>query len=193
MAELMFKGCPTGYHKCKSCYEKGDLHIIKCFDKDSSKFQIQYAKKHFKSKAHIECGIGKIFGFSKNWKQEMDKKYLKLMATQRVSGRIFQSETFVDIIVSWVNQVTNAKIDTQTVLDQMPSPKKLYDRMHVMSKEQRGKFEILLQFIAIIFFLKIIAINCKNIFFRKIAIYCNYNLIKIIAINCNKILQYLEN
>ena len=71
----------------------------------------------------------------------MDKKYLKLMATQRVSGRIFRSETFVDIIVSWVNQVTNAKIDTKTVLDQLPSPKKLYLRMHDMSKEQRGKFE----------------------------------------------------
>ena len=138
LEELHFKGISTGYHKCKSCFERGDLHIFKTFDKDKSKFKIQYAKKHFQSKAHLECGIGKIFGFSKNWRQEMDKKYLKLMATQRVSGRIFRSETFVDIIVSWVNQVTNAKIDTKTVLDQLPSPKKLYLRMHDMSKEQRG-------------------------------------------------------
>lgn len=145
LEELHYKGVPMGYHKCKTCFAKGDLHIFKSYDHDKSKFKIQYAKKHFASKAHIECGLAKVFGFSKTWQREMDKKYLKLMATERVSGRIFRSETFVDIIVSWVNQVTKAKIDSKTVCDQMPSPKKLFGRMQEMSKEQKGEIYILLQ------------------------------------------------
>ena len=69
----------------------------------------------------------------------MDVKYLKLMASHRLSGRIFRSEEFVDIIVSWVNKMTKSKIDHETVKKQMPSPKTLSRRMHKLSEEQRGK------------------------------------------------------
>lgn len=62
------------------------------------------------------------------------------MATQRVSGKMFRTETFVDIIVSWINQVTNSKIDHKTVLDQLPSRTTLRRRMLDLSLEQTGEF-----------------------------------------------------
>ena len=139
LSDLCFNGVPTGYKRCNPCNEKGNLHIIKAFDKDKDKFNIQYVDRHFKSKAHLECGINRIFEFSKSWRKHMHIKYLKLMASHRLSGRIFRSEEFVDIIVSWVNKMTKSKIDNETVKKQMPSPKTLSIRMDELSKEQRGK------------------------------------------------------
>ena len=139
MSELCYNGVPTGYNRCNPCFEKGNLHIIKTFDKQKEKFNIQYVDRHFKSKAHLECGINRIFEFSGSWRKHMHVKYLKLMASHRLSGRIFRSEEFVDIIVSWVNKMTKSKIDNETVKKQMPSPKTLSLRMHKLSEEQRGK------------------------------------------------------
>ena len=138
LEELLYNGIPTGYYKCCSCESHGDLHIIKAFDNDNTKFKLQYIQRHFQSRSHLEAGFSKIFAFSKHWKKDMDKKYLKLMATQRVSGKIFRTETFVDIIVSWINQVTNSKIDNKTVLDQLPSRTTLRRRMMDLSSEQTG-------------------------------------------------------
>ena len=59
------------------------------------------------------------------------------MATQR---KMFRSESFVDILVSWINQVTNAKIDAKNILDQIPSRTTLRRRMLDLSKEQSGKY-----------------------------------------------------
>ena len=140
LSELCHNGVPTGYKRCNPCFSRGNLHIIKSFDKDKTKFNFQYVERHFKSKAHLECGLDRVFEFSKCWRKQMDIKYLKLMATQRLSGRIFKSETFVDIIVSWVNKMTKSKIDSETVKNQMPSPRTLARRMDELSAEQRGKF-----------------------------------------------------
>ena len=139
LEELLYNGIPTGYFKCSSCESQGDLHIIKSFDTDSSKFKTQYVRKHIQSRSHLEAGFSKAFTFSRHWRNDMDKKYLKLMATQRVSGKMFRSETFVDIIVSWINQVTNSKIDFKTVIDQLPSRTTLRRRMLELSSEQTGK------------------------------------------------------
>ena len=138
LKELLFNGLPTGYYKCSSCESSGDLHIIKGFDTDPQRFKKQNIERHFKSRSHLEVGLGKVFSFSKHWKKEMDRKYLKLMATQRVSGKIFRSESFVDILVSWINQVTNSKVDAQTILDQIPSRTTLRRRMLDLSNEQSG-------------------------------------------------------
>ena len=140
LSELCHNGVPTGYKRCNPCFSRGNLHIIKSFDKDKTKFNFQYVERHFKSKAHLECGLDRVFEFSNCWRKQMDIKYLKLMATQRLSGRIFKSETFVDIIVSWVNKMTKSKIDSETVKNQMPSPRTLARRMDELSEEQRGKF-----------------------------------------------------
>ena len=141
LEELLYNGIPTGYYKCCSCESHGDLHIIKSFDTDCKKMKLEYIKKHMKSRSHLEIGFSKVFTFSKHWRKDMDKKYLKLMATQRVSGKIFRTETFVEIIVSWINQVTNKKIDFQTVRDQLPSRTTLRRRMLDLSLEQTGKFK----------------------------------------------------
>ena len=101
---------------------------------------MQYIRKHMESRSHLEVGLAKVFQFSKHWKKDMDKKYLQLMATQRVSGKIFRTETFIDIIVSWINQVSSSKIDSKTVLEQLPSRTTLRRRMLDLSDEQTGKF-----------------------------------------------------
>lgn len=143
LEELLFNGIPTGYFKCCSCESQGDLHIIKAYDTDQTKMKMQFIRKHMESRSHLEVGLGKVFQFSKHWKKDMDKKYLQLMATQRVSGKIFRTETFIDIIVSWINQVSSSKIDSKTVLEQLPSRTTLRRRMLDLSKEQTGKFEII--------------------------------------------------
>ena len=138
LQELLYNGLPTGYYKCCSCATNGDLHIIKCFDEDHTRFKKQNVERHFRTRSHLEIGLGKVFSFSCHWKKEMNRKYLKLMATQRVSGKIFRSETFVDILVSWINQVTNSKVDAKTVLDQLPSRTTLRRKMLELSDEQSG-------------------------------------------------------
>ena len=137
LKELFFNGLPTGYFKCCSCESSGDFHIIKSFDTYPQRLKKQNIKRHFKSRSHLEVGLGKVFAFSNQWKKEMNKKYLKLMATQR---KMFRSESFVDILVSWINQVTNAKIDAKNILDQIPSRTTLRRRMLDLSKEQSGKY-----------------------------------------------------
>ena len=159
LSELCYNGVPMGYHRCNPCFSKGNLHIIKSFDKDKAKFNMQYVDRHYQSKAHLECGLNRIFEFSNEWRKRMNIKYLKLMASQRLSGRIFRTETFVDIIVSWVNKMTKTKIDFETVKKQMPSPRTLARRMHELSEEQRGKFLIRR--------------------FSPIAIDCNHNIFNI--------------
>ena len=140
LQELLYNGLPTGYFKCCPCASNGDLHIIKAFDTDHTKFKKQNIERHFKSRSHLETGLGKVFAFSSHWKKEMNRKYLKLMATQRVSGKIFRSDSFVDILVSWINQVTNSKVDSKTILDQLPSRRTLRRKMLELSSEQTGNF-----------------------------------------------------
>ena len=139
---LTYNGAETGYYKCVTCAERGNLHLIKaCTAKNLSQFKLQNIDKHFQTKAHLDLAsaTSKI-SFSTQWKKEMFVQYLKLMAAQRVSGGIFKSKEFVEIITSWINQATNAKIDAETVKSEMPDRRTLQRKLHEMGFEVKGAF-----------------------------------------------------
>ena len=68
----------------------------------------------------------------------MDIRYLKIMAKHRVSGGIFKSDEFIDVIMAWVNEVSNTRIDTETIQNEIPSRTTLMRRLNDLSKQVRG-------------------------------------------------------
>ena len=83
----------------------------------------------------------------------MDIRYLKIMAKHRVSGGIFKSDEFVDVIMAWVNEVSNTRIDAETIKKEIPSRTTLMRRLDDLIKQVRGKFtlELLLKHVATFF------------------------------------------
>lgn len=140
LKQLLYQGAETGYYKCDVCAEKGCIHLFKACNSDGTRFEVQNIKKHFQSKVHTEIQQGKNFIFSSDWKHQMDVKYLKLMAKHRVSGKMFKSPEFIDMIMSWINEVSNAKIDAETLRKEIPDRTTLQRRLHDMTIEIRGKF-----------------------------------------------------
>ena len=138
--QLMYNGAPSGLYKCKKCEERGNLHIIKaCHWKKIDQFKSQNIERHFETKAHLEIvRSGPKLNFSAQWRKEMYVQYLKLMGSQRVSGAIFKSNEFVEIIASWINQATNARVDTETVMNEMPDRRTLQRKLQEMEKECTG-------------------------------------------------------
>ena len=138
--QLIYNGVETGFYKCRTCARRGNLHIIKaCTSTNMSQFKIQNVQKHFGTKAHLDVAkAGSKPSFSAEWRQEMYVQYLKLMASQRVSGGIFKSDEFVNIITSWINQATNARVDPETVKSELPSRKTLQKQMHNMKLKVTG-------------------------------------------------------
>ena len=157
--QLTYNGVETGFYKCRTCAKRGNLHIIKaCTSTNMSQFKIQNVQKHFGTKAHLDVAkAGSKISFSAEWRREMYVQYLKLMASQHVSGNIFKSDEFVNIITSWINQATNSRVDPETVKNELPSRRTLQRQLHNMKLQVTGKFSIfyifnffdLLQYIAI--------------------------------------------
>lgn len=142
LKQLLYNGQRTGYYKCVKCEERGCLHINKACHQSVSTFKTQSMKKHFDSKVHKENTVmSKQFEFSQEWKKAMDIKYLKMMAKHHVSGGIFKTEEFTDIIASWINEVSNTKIDVETVKKEIPDRRTLQRRLDDLSVQVRGKFE----------------------------------------------------
>ena len=143
LQQLYFNGQRTGYYKCVQCADRGCLHIVKACTSDVSKFLIQNVKKHFESKAHRENHVStKLIEFSREWKKGMDIKYLKMMAKHHVSGGIFKSDEFTDIITSWINEVSNTKIDSETVKKEIPDRRTLQRRLDELSIQVKGSLKI---------------------------------------------------
>ena len=138
LQHLLFQGAETGYYKCVTCAEKGLMHIVKACGSDVTKFEIQNIRKHFQTKVHLEIEQGKNFIFNSEWKKQMDFKYLKLMAQHRVSGKLFKSAEFIDILMSWINEVSNVKIDAETLKKEIPDRTTLLRRLKDMRIEIKG-------------------------------------------------------
>ena len=141
--QLIYNGVECGYYKCRTCAKRGNLHIIKaCTTTNMSQFKIQNIEKHFGTKAHQDVAkAGSKLSFSAEWRQEMYVQYLKLMASQRVSGGIFKSDEFVNIVTSWINQATNARVDPETVKNELPSRKALQTQLHKMKFKVTGNYD----------------------------------------------------
>ena len=141
LQHLVYNGKRTGFYKCVKCADRGCLHIIKACTTDVTKFKMQNIKKHFDSKAHQESNVmNKLHEFSNEWKKAMDIKYLKMMAKHHVSGGIFKSEEFTEIIMSWVNEVSNTKIDAETIRKEIPDRRTLQRRLDDLSIQVKGNF-----------------------------------------------------
>ena len=138
LQHLLYQGAETGYYKCVTCAEKGLIHIVKACGSDVTKFEIQNIRKHFQTKVHLDIQHGKNFVFNSEWKTSMDFKYLKLMAQHKVSGKLFKSAEFIDILMSWINEVSNVKIDAETLKKEIPDRTTLLRRLDDMRKEIKG-------------------------------------------------------
>ena len=138
LMHLLYDGAETGYYKCEICARKGLVHIIKACGSNVAKFEIQNVKKHFETKRHKEIQDGKNFIFSSDWKTAMDIKYLKLMAKHRISGKMFKSPEFIEILMSWINEVSNVKIDAETLRKAIPDRTTLQRRLNEMRGEIKG-------------------------------------------------------
>ena len=142
--QLTYNGVETGFYKCRTCAKRGNLHIIKaCTSTNMSQFKIQNVQKHFGTKAHLDVAkAGSKISFSAEWRRVMYVQYLKLMACQHVSGDIFKSDEFVNIITSWINQATNSRVDPETVKNELPSRRTLQRQLHSMKLQVTGKVSI---------------------------------------------------
>ena len=146
LLQLLYEGAETGYYKCEICARKGLVHIIKACGSNVGKFEIQNVKKHFETKRHKEIQDGKSFIFSSDWKTAMDIKYLKLMAKHRISGKMFKSPEFIEILMSWINEVSNVKIDSETLRKAIPDRTTLQRRLNEMRGEIKGNLLHLINF-----------------------------------------------
>ena len=165
LQHLLYNGRRTGFYKCEECAERGCLHIIKACSSDVSKFKIQNIQKHFSSKAHRESHkSSKLHEFSSEWRKAMDIRYLKIMAKHRVSGGIFKSDEFVDVIMAWVNEVSNTRIDAETIKKEIPSRTTLMRRLDDLIKQVRGELilQLLLKHVETIFVATYFNIFCCN-------------------------------
>lgn len=139
LQHLLYNGERTGYYKCVECAERGCLHIVKACSSTVSKFKIQNVQKHFQSKAHKESHVNsKLLAFSSEWRKAMDIKYLKLMAKHHISGGVFKSDEFSEIIMCWVNEVSNKRVDLETIKKEIPDRRTLQRRLDDLSIQVRG-------------------------------------------------------
>ena len=139
LQHLLYNGERTGYYKCVDCAERGCLHIVKACSSTVSKFKIQNVQKHFQSKAHKESHVNsKLVAFSSEWRKAMDIRYLKLMAKHHISGGVFKSDEFSEIIMSWINEVSNKRVDVETIKKEIPDRRTLQRRLDDLSIQVRG-------------------------------------------------------